>query len=112
MFYDFMIIELVSLGVFFVSAVVLLVMLYKKVPVLVQLPQNGSHGFEKSPWMVAVEKQLKEFHFNFFEKQVYLHKLLSRIKIMVLKIESKIDELLHGIRKKAQQLEKDKKRKR
>ena len=80
-------------------------------PALVTLPQNGHHGFKKSEKMVAIEKKIKKFHFDFFRKQVYLHKLLSFAKVWILKLETQIDHLLHGIRKKAQELDKEIKKK-
>ena len=48
---------------------------------------------------MSLEKELKNI-IAFFEKQIYLHKLLSWIKVMTLRVETKIDVLLHKIRKK------------
>ena len=104
-------IQLISLIIFIVSFGVLLFLLYKKIPVLVNLPKNGHHGFKKPKTLKKLEKRVKDFHFDFFEKQIFLHKILSKAKIWILKTETKIDGLLHGIRKNAQQLESKKKRK-
>ena len=48
------------------------------------------------------KKKVKEVSV-FFEKQIFLHKLLSWVKVMTLKIETRVDALLHNIRRKAQQ---------
>ncbi len=81
-------------------------MVGKKIPVLITLPQNGSHGFKKPAVVLRVQKKWNSVHFHLFEKQMLLHKVLSFIKVWTLKIETKIDQLLHGIRKKAQELDK------
>mgnify|MGYP001559424927 CR=1 FL=1 len=100
-------VQLIAFIIFILSLAGFCFMLYKKIPVLVQLPQNGHHGFKKSEFVLNVEKKLKDFHFDLFKKQVFLHKVLSKCRILILKIEKKIDVLLHGIRKKAQELEKE-----
>ena len=98
-------IQLITFIIFIVSASAIGVMLYKKIPVLTQLPQNGHYGFKKPEAIATLEKKIKAMHFDLFAKQMLLHKLLSKTRLWVLKTERKIDELLHGIRKKAQQLE-------
>ena len=103
--------QLIAFIIFTVSIAGMLFILFRKAPVLVQLPQNGHHGFKKNETILHIEKRIKELHFSFFKKQVWLHKLLSWIKIQTLKAERKIDELLHGIRKKAQELDKEIKKK-
>ena len=80
-------------------------MLVHKVPVLIVLPQNGSVKGYKSKFMLGVESRAKEF-FIFFEKQIFLHKFLLWIKIMVVKVETKIDQLLHKVRRRAQEVNK------
>jgi hypothetical protein len=99
--------EFYALIIFTVSVVGILFILLKKIPALAQLPQKGSYGFKKSEFIITIEKKVKDFHFDFFHKQVYLHKTLSFIKIWTLKLERIIDVRLHGIRKKAQELDKN-----
>ena len=99
-------IQLIVFIIFIVSLSGIIFILYKKIPVLVQLPQNGSNGLKKSEFIAKVEKIIKEKHFHFFEKQMLLHKLLSKIMILILKMERKIGETLHIIRKNAQELDK------
>ncbi len=84
--------------------------LARKIPVLVTLPQNGKTGIRKHHYIVETEQKIKNI-FLFFEKQILLHKLLSFVKVMTLKIETKVDHLLHSIRKKAQKIDEDLKEK-
>ena len=99
--------QLIAFVIFIISLVGIVFILCKKIPVLAQLPQNGYHGFKKNEFILNIENKIKSFHFDFFQKQVFLHKLLSKIRILVLKLERKIGDLLHVIRKKAQELDKE-----
>lgn len=103
--------QLVVFIIFLVSLSVTGFILYKKIPVLVELPQNGHHGISKPELVKKIEKKIKEKHFHFFEKQMLLHKLLSKSKIWILRIEAKLDNWLHGIREKNQEIAKKTKRK-
>ena len=99
-------VQLIVFIIFIISFGGLVFILYRKIPVLIELPQNGHHGIKKPELIKKIEKKLKEHHFNIFEKKAPLHKLLSKTKCWILKTETKIDHLLHGIRKNAQELDK------
>ncbi len=103
--------ELVAFIIFMVSTLGIIAILCSKVPQLVKLPQNGTIGFRKHELVARVEKKIKDTHFHLFEKQMLLHKILSFAKVYALKAETKIDALLHKIRKDAQQLDKKAKEK-
>jgi len=103
-------IQLIVLIIFVLSLGGILFILARKMPILVELPQNGSTGFKKHRVILDAEKKIKEVSV-FFEKQILLHKLLSWIKCLTIKTEVKIDHLLHSIRKKAQKIDKDLKEK-
>ena len=100
-------IQLIAFVIFITSLAAISLILYLKIPALLQLPQNGHHGFKKPDFIVKITRIIREKYFHFFEKQMLLHKLLSWVKVTVLKLERKIDGLLHGIRKKAQELDKE-----
>jgi len=104
-------VQLIAFIIFILSVGGIFFILYRKVPVLIQLPQNGHHGIKKHEFIATVEKKIKEVYFHLFSKQMLLHKVLSKVRIWTLKIERKIDTLLHGIRKKAQELDKQVKKK-
>lgn len=101
-------VQLIVFIILLTSVSVITFILYKKIPALVKLPHNGHTGFKKPEFISKIEKTIKENHFHFFQKQMILHKLLSKTKLWVLKTERKIDILLHGIRKKAQELDRKK----
>src|SRR3989344_7177360 len=99
--------QLIVFIIFIVSLGGVFFMLYKKAPVLVQLPRNGHHGLKSPEFISKITKKIKEHHFRFFEKQMLLHKLLSWVRVRTLKVERKVDGVLQGIRKKAQELDKE-----
>lgn len=103
--------QLIVFIIFIVSLVGILFIVLKKIPVLVQLPQNGSSGLKKSKFILHIEKKIKDAYFHFFAKQMLLHKVLSKFRLLTLKAERKIGESLHIIRKKAQELDQQTKKK-
>ena len=98
--------EVVVSIIFVISLGGLLFMLARKIPILVTLSKNGGGKGAKHRYILSIEGKIKKVSI-FFEKQIFLHRFLLWIKIMVVKIEVKIDSLLHKIRKKAQQRDKD-----
>lgn len=104
-------VEFIFFIIFIISVIVLGTIVYRKLPVLTTLPQNGYHGLKKPEFIAKIENNIKEHHFHFFEKQMFLHHLLSKARIFILKTESKIDSRLQDIRKNAQEVEKKAKRK-
>ena len=83
-----------------------MLILARKIPVLNTLSQNGTTGIKKHHYILEIEQKINDIFIS-FEKQIFLHKLLSWIKIMTLKIEVRVDHLLHRIRKKAQEVDKN-----
>lgn len=98
--------QLIVFIIFLISAIAVAGMLYRKIPALIELPQNGHHGIKKPEVVAHAENRIKDLYFHFFKKQMLLHKLLSFSKIWILRIENKIDVLLHGVRKKNQEVTK------
>jgi hypothetical protein len=103
-------IELIILIIFILSFGGLVLLLLRKAPALNSLPHDGTTGIKKHHIILDFENKVKEV-VVYFEKQIFLHKFLSWIKVMTLKIETKVDHLLHNIRKKAQKVDKDLKNK-
>ena len=97
--------QLIVFIIFLLSVLGIAFILYKKIPVLVELPQNGHHGLNKPKFVLKIEKRVESYYLRFFKKKIPLHRLLSKIRVLVLKIETQIYNLLHGIRKKAQEID-------
>ncbi len=78
----------------------------RKLPALKALPLNGTTGIKKYKIVENAEEKVMGF-FTYFEKQILLHKVLSWVKVMTLKIETRVDGLLHNLRRRAQQVDKN-----
>ena len=101
-----MIVEYIVLTIFIFSFCGALFILTRKVPVLNSLPQNGTTGLRKNRVILNIEGSVKNFT-AFFEKQIYLHKILSWVKVLTLKIETRVDISLRKIRSKAQKMDRN-----
>jgi hypothetical protein len=99
-------VELIISVIFIFSFGGVLIILFRKIPILNTLPQNGTTGIGKHRIVLNIGSQVNEV-FIFFRKQIFWHKILSWVKVMTLKIETRVDVLLHKIRKNAQEIDKD-----
>ena len=95
-------IELIALIIFILSFGGIIYILFKKAPVLLSMPQNGTTGIKEHRLFLHIEEKIKNIFLG-FKKQILLHKLLSFTKVMILKAETKIDRLLHKLRKEAKE---------
>ena len=100
-----MITESIILIIFVFSILGILFILGKKIPTLNSLPQGGSTGIRENHFVLNVENKIKGI-LIYFEKQIVMHKFLSWVKVMTLKIETRVDHLLQNIRKRAQRIDK------
>jgi hypothetical protein len=105
-----MIIESIILAIFVCSFGGAVLILAKKLPILNTLPHDETTGIKKHRIILDAENKIKNFLLA-IKKQIYFHKFLSWAKCMIMRIEVKIDHLLHGIRSKAQKVDKDLKEK-
>lgn len=100
-----MLLESIILAIFVCSFGGALLIFIHKIPVLNSLPQNGSSGIKEHKLVVGFQNKIKSVLIA-FEKQIFFHKFLSWVKVITLKVETKVDHLLHRIRRKAQQVDK------
>ena len=91
--------ELIATIIFFISLFGIVVILYFKLPVLSTLPKSS---LKKSKIVLGAEDRFKKAT-SFLYNGILLHKFLSWLKCRVIKIETLIDDVLHGLRKKAKE---------
>ncbi len=96
-----MMIYQISLVVLMVSFLVLVYLFIKKAPQLIKLEDVSIK--RKENFFLRIKKKLTEISFvkNFSWNTIF-QKMLSRIRIIILKIENKIGDLLHFLRKKSE----------
>ncbi len=95
-----MLTESIFLAILICSLGGIILILIRKIPVLNSLPQNSSTGIREYKIILIIENKVKSI-LGFFERQIFLHKFLSLVKVMTLKIETRIDLALHKIRQKS-----------
>lgn len=88
-------IELIALIILFVSLAGLLIMVFRKVPQLRQLPETGPIALDwrKLPGKAKKLPLIKNFSFD-----LLLQKILSKVRILTLKTEHKTSNLLQKLR--------------
>ena len=101
-----MIIQSIILAILIVSIGGIILILIRKAPTLNSLPQNGGVSIREHRFILIIENKIKGIMLS-IEKQIFMHKFLSWVKVMTLKVETRVDHLLHKIRKNAQQVDKD-----
>ena len=92
--------ELIAGIIFIISFGGVVFILTRNASALNDLPKNGSSGIKKYRAIAYIEEKFSKISIA-FEKQIFLHKLLSWVKVITLRFETKVDQLLHSIRKRA-----------
>jgi len=98
--------ELIVTIIFVISVLGIVFISSRKAPALVELPQNGKTVLPGSGFAPKIQEKINSF-LLVFKRQIFLHKILSWVRVLTLKVESKIDSVMHGIRKNAQKIDKE-----
>ena len=96
--------ELIAIVIFIVSCLGLFFIILKKIPRLLELPEMLSVArVEDEKFFSEIGKNIKNFPvFKDFSFNVFLQKTLSRMRILVLKIDNKTFNWLQRLREKSQ----------
>jgi hypothetical protein len=80
------------------------VIIFRKIPILVELPEVLPEKAE--PFSSRLKKKIKEFNlFKKFSYELFLQKLISRIRILILKIDN---QAFHWLQKLKERVKKKK----
>jgi hypothetical protein len=93
--------EITALIILFCSLIGMALIVWRKIPVLVQLPE--SVGKNQESLFLQIKKIITNI--NFFKKfswYVFLQKVISKIRILTLKAENKTAQWLKELREKSQ----------
>jgi hypothetical protein len=78
------------------------VILFRKIPVLVELPEVLEKSFQEPSWL-KFKKKIKNIPgLKSFSFEMFLQKLLSRIRVLTLKTDNKTSGWLQKLREKSQ----------
>lgn len=97
-----MIIELIALIILILSLGGILIILYRKIPALIkfsELIEDSSQDVNKRNLILELKARIKDFIYGRF----FLQRILCKIKILTLKFEKLVDNLLQKLRKKSKE---------
>ena len=94
--------ELIAIIILFGGLVGMGVILFRKIPVLAQLPEISPIPSFNTRIRKFLEKIKIIKHFKLPPFEIFLQKILSKIKILTLKIETKTEDWLRKLREKTQ----------
>lgn len=97
--------ETIAQIILFISFVGIAVIIVRKIPVLAKLPMQKPSVPEPYPnsWSEKLIRKIKNFPgLKSFSLEIFLQKILSKIRILSLKADSKTFNLLQKLREKTQ----------
>lgn len=93
--------ELILISIFLTSFAGIMFIAVKKIPALANLPAE-SHI--KEPLLLKIKGKIKNFPgTEIIDYEVYLQKILSKVRVLMLKIEQKTAHWLEQLRQKSRQ---------
>ncbi len=92
-------IELILLIILVSSIIGIGIIIYRKIPLLLELPETVPFYFN---WRTLLLKIRNPFPLKRFSFEIFLQKILSRIRILTLKTDSKTSSWLQKLRAKSQ----------
>ena len=94
--------DLIALVILFLSILGMGIILFRKIPALVELPEVSTRANLKKRFLVAMEKSIVSTPIRNFSTEVFLQKILSRIRVLTLKIDNRVSNWLQRLRKRNQ----------
>jgi len=85
--------------IFLLSFIVLAVIVFKKIPLLLELPETEPARFNWKELLVKIKDSLPLGSFSF---EIFLQKILSKVRILTLKTDHKTSNWLQKLRERGQ----------
>jgi len=95
--------ELITQIILILSFFGMVVLVFRKIPALIESPDVSSKKELRSKFLIKIKDRIKSsryFKLDFFE--FFLQKILSKIRILSLKIENKMADWLKRLRERSQ----------
>ena len=94
--------ELIAAIILLLSVIGIAVIVFRKIPVLAEFPEIAGESLLRNFWQKLKEK-IKNLPFlKSFSSEIFIQKILSKIRVLTLKIEHKTGNLLQKLREKSQ----------
>lgn len=96
-------VEIISLTILVLSLAGLVIVIFQKMPVLAGLTKDSSSHFYFQNLLSQIQKKIKNISFlKNFSFEIFLQKLLSKTRIIFLRLENKIANILQKLREDSQ----------
>lgn len=100
-------IEIIAIIILVISLFGMVIILFRKVPVLVELPEIAEKPLLRDFCQKLKEKITNLLPLKTFSSEIFIQKILSKIRVLTLRIENKIAGHLQKLREKAQKKKAD-----
>jgi len=95
--------EIAAIIILLSSLIGIGVILFRKIPALAELPEVSASHFNWKGVFLKLRGRARILNpFKSFSSEIFLQKMLSKIRILTLRTENKTDNWLQRLRKKAQ----------
>lgn len=94
--------ELIATIILILSLIGIGIILLRKIPVLVELPEKTEETSRENLWLKLKEKIKNIPTFKSFSFEIFLQKILSKVRVLTLKIENKMAFWLQKLRERSQ----------
>ena len=90
--------------ILFVSLIALTVIILRKIPLLLQLPETGPFRFSWKEWLSKAKESSFLRNFSF---EIFLQKILTKVRLLTLKTDNKTSNWLQRLRARGQKKNND-----
>lgn len=94
--------EIIMLIVFILSLLGIIIFILRKIPILVNLSETINKPSGDNSFLKLKNRFQNTFNLNSFSFEIFLHKIISQIRILSLKTDSKTFNWLQKLREKSQ----------
>ena len=85
--------------IFLLSLIVLAVIIFRKIPLLLQMPETEPFRFSWQGLLISIKDSLPLGNFSF---EILLQKILSKVRVLTLKTDNKTSSWLQKLRERGQ----------
>ena len=94
--------EIISIIVLSGSLLAILTIIFRKIPILAELPEISEGRSKENIFLRLKNKVLNLSFFKSFSFEIFLQKILSKIRILTLKTDNQTSNWLQRLRERAQ----------
>ena len=99
--------ELIAITILIGSFIGMGIIIFRKIPILVELPKTTESPLLNDFWQKLKEKIKNLPPLKSFSSEIFIQRVLSKIRILTLRIENKIANYLQKLREKGKKKHND-----